>query len=360
MMEIYYSNELYEDHPSTPLDTPKIVEIVTDLEGYGCLGGTNNVNYPLASQSPFTFSKVYSPQLESSSINLDNLNSPEMMPVSPNKVCPHTDYYQSFDASTVIVPESNIVSDFSEQLLQFEDFSPYSNDYQLFSGLNVNNNQCANTTTTTNTSNYYQQSLPQSPASISSNYSLDSTNATIQKTFTCLDNVNITTMNGSFVKQQDDSLYTTSTSTQVPTVVDDMSTSYNSNSSTSSTTFNQNMLKMEPVAQYDNTLFSKYQLAPTASTTTATTATRSNKKPSIMSVNIGHAVNISNGNKKPRMTKREKQKQMEHNIERLLKENKDLNMQVELFEKQIRFCRNYLSEHVAPVLQRHQQDVLHA
>lgn len=337
----------------SPLDTPKIVEMVNNWESPFDSNSSlfssepsSNVNYGSQQQQQFMQGQqdqpVLSPKLESSSINLDYLNSPEMTPVSPNKVCP--EYTYPYDYPSPV------------QVQQSQQEVPYK--VESVDSLTYCQNTFLTNSPMSSTYQPQQLSMPQSPASISSNYSLD--NANTPKTFTCLDSVPLPVDTYTDPLEH---LYHSQDTTLVPTMVDDMS---NFSSSVSSPSPANVVIKSEPC--YDTA-----SLYPATTTTTAAAVYNPtpiavtpikpmpNKRPFRPQQQTVSRVQATGGiTKKSRMTKREKQKQMENTIEKFTQENRDLSLQIDLLEKQICFCKNYLSKHVAPVVQKVvQQDYQH-
>ncbi|KPM11981.1 hypothetical protein QR98_0105610 [Sarcoptes scabiei] len=304
--------------------------------------------------------RSYSPMLESSEINLENMSSPEMAPVSPNKVCPQSEfnnYSSSFEnqvpnlvenpnlntsnnnnnsnvsiAYQILESAAPIKNEYDEQVSSIVEFlSDQSSSTTIDSNLMLNNAaQSSNPTENNNNinANYYlrqrQQQLcsPQSPASISSSYSIDS-NGSQPKTFTTLDIVQCPIIKEEVPDM--DAAAMIQYQSIVPTVVDETIVSA--------------------------TFVPTEICVPTVNANRKRTATSGNK----FSGNNNNGQHQYQQQKKQRMSKREKQKMMEMYIERYERENKQLISQIELFEKQINFCKKYLSENVAPYIQKQQQ-----
>nr|XP_046915036.1 putative uncharacterized protein DDB_G0271606 [Dermatophagoides farinae] len=382
--------------------------------------------------------KSYSPLLESSEINLENMSSPEMAPVSPNKVCPQSDYNYPQPPP----PPPPLQQQQQQQQQQYSDSSNSSNNsnnnniqsmaYQNLESAQPiikdefdemsslvdylsDQSQSATTTATTATTNmnptiqqqtsYYPN--PNSPAgSISSNYSLDSCNSQT-KTFATLDNVtNIKQepIDSSTIliqqpqqRQQQQQQY----QSIVPTVVNETIVSetfvpsghnhhhhhqhHVDQNTTTDLQSNQIIYNLTPVTSNNNgsttatSTTNYYYMSPvslpTANNTNSinshtnhlTAPSTSNqmqqqqqhqhhgRKRTANFNGVSHPSTSTNGTKKQRMSKREKQKLMESYIEQYERENKQLAGQIELFEKQINFCKKYLSENVAPYIQKQQQ-----
>ncbi|UXI18289.1 class B secretin-like G-protein coupled receptor GPRghp2 [Sarcoptes scabiei] len=390
--------------------------------------------------------RSYSPMLESSEINLENMSSPEMAPVSPNKVCPQSEfnnYSSSFEnqvpnlvenpnlntsnnnnnsnvsiAYQILESAAPIKNEYDEQVSSIVEFlSDQSSSTTIDSNLMLNNAaQSSNPTENNNNinANYYlrqrQQQLcsPQSPASISSSYSIDS-NGSQPKTFTTLDIVQCPIIKEEVPDM--DAAAMIQYQSIVPTVVDETIVSATFvPTEICVPTVNGTIANNQQViySSNDGTSTSYYYI-PSSSTTAATSSsisTPSSLSPSTSQMidknisrtlindnqmtsqsmmpsnrNVPSCVHHSNqanrkrtatsGNKfsgnnnngqhqyqqqkKQRMSKREKQKMMEMYIERYERENKQLISQIELFEKQINFCKKYLSENVAPYIQKQQQ-----
>ena len=288
-----------------------------------------------------TYSPTYSDKkLESSAINI---NSPEMMPVSPNKVCPqmdatfyedevnnygHVEYgfeqYSSPSGSSCNSSRHNSISAGS-------DTQNIVTDYLFTPNNNMNDN-----------SNVLCRIQPNSPASYSSETYSEN------KTITNLDNVVV-------VKQEPTDQY--------PTIIDEWvnpqpfglsqpqsMSSYATLDTTDIASTNQYYTYAAPLPTTVNPIIMQQQ--PVAAQTSSGQSSPAGRK---RNANAAFTTSASGSTKKPRMTKREKQKMMESDISKYENENKDLRTSIDLLERQIQFCKRFLSENVAPVIQRQQQ-----
>ena len=385
-------------------------------------------NHQQPQQQNYYERKSYSPLLESSEINLENMSSPEMAPVSPNKVCPHTDYnysqQQYSDSSSSNSNNSNSSTTIAYQNLETAQPIIIKDEFDEMSSLVdylSDQSQSATTTTTTttaaaatntqiinpNTSTTQQYYTANSPAcSISSNYSLDSCQSQ-PKTFATLDNViNIkqepidsqtiliqqsqqqqqyqsivptvvdeTIVSATFLPdnchhQQQNTTTTTDLSSNqiIYNLTPVTSNNTNNNGSTanyyymSSTPLNTNSNNTNIIPNNSNSLTTTLSIPSTSSTINHNNVHQPQqqqqqshgRKRGANNFVVGLHQSTTNGTKKQRMSKREKQKLMESCIERYESENKQLAEQIKLFEKQINFCKKYLNENVAPYLQKQQ------
>ncbi|KAI2798281.1 hypothetical protein BLOT_013400 [Blomia tropicalis] len=403
---LLFANEKIDIKPAIKSEMNEC-SFITDITGYNQSLMTTMPALTNPSNPNVGYSPSYSEKLESSSINI---NSPEMMPVSPNKVCPQLENIYEDDSNN-----NYSLNDFGKQtLINFDYMNGNStngssqcnsrsssissgsglsmitlNDQPTYLGeivminnndiqLNAPTNVPLPTTTTTvmgNTTNPNTITIEQqmnetmcrmasTPESISSTYSTESNQ---NKTFTNLDNVAQFPMIA--IKQEP----TTETLYQ-PTVVGD----YECLAAYSHVSPQQSQLTHSTNGNYcpsTNELDNFYQYTTASSLPSTVTSiiqqqqqqtqlsSGPQQKPTSPTTNgrkrNAHSMSspgTSTGTitKKPRMTKREKQKMLENTITEYETNNRELKATMDLLMRQVQYCKRYLSERVAPVIQRQQ------
>lgn len=317
----------------------------------------NSSTSAASAYSPYSEDK----QLESAAINI---NSPEMMPVSPNKVCPQMDGMYAIEDDSTLYAQ---MSEYEKTLALYDAPSTSSNSRSssISSGSGDNTHSydyLFNAVEPYANDPSLLCRVPESPASVSSNYSNDSSN----KTFTNLETAS--QIQPIQIKQEPidmyhptvledfentDSLFVTQM--QQPQAMPSTSAYSTLNPTDISSQYYYQSVSSLPITVAN--IQQQQQPQPQAQATFQQTspATGGSRKRVANAAFASASTSSSSSTKKPRMTKREKQKMMENDISKFEVENRDLRQSIDLLERQIAFCKRFLSENVAPVIQRQQQ-----